>query len=90
MSLLNAKAYGHWANHTPAWEWENSGRAIGYGANLGLRYALSGNIQTELGYYYNYVKSTNCTETLNGELIPQLVDLEYEQQGLYLGLVLLF
>lgn len=89
MLFLKAKAYGHWANHDPAWNWENSGRARGYGANLGLRYVLSGNIQTELGYYYNNVKSTDCTETLNGELLTQLVDLEYEQQGLYLGLVLL-
>lgn len=90
MVFLKAKAYGHWGNHNPAWNWENSGRTMGYGADLGLRYALSGNIQTELGYYYNYAKSTDCTETLNEELIPQLVDLEYQQQGLYLGLVLLF
>lgn len=90
LSLLNTKAYGHWANHDPAWNWENSGRTIGYGANLGVRYALSGKFQTELGYYYNYAKATGCAETLNGELLSQLVDLEYEQQGLYLGLVLLF
>ncbi len=90
VSFLSTKAYGHWANHSPAWDWENTGKTVGYGGNIGLKYAFNSNIHAELGYYYNYVKSTGCSETLNEVLISQLVDLEYEQQGAYLGLVLLF
>jgi opacity protein-like surface antigen len=90
LSLLNAKAYGHWANHDPAWNWENSGRATGYGAEIGLKYLFNNNIQAELGYGFNYAKVTGCREILNGDLIAQLVDLEYESKGLHAGLILLF
>ncbi len=90
LSFLKINAYGHWGNHIPAWNWENTGRTVGYRANIGLKYAFSENIQAELGYYYNYAKSTGCKEILNGDLLTQLVDLEYEQKGLHLGLILLF
>ena len=90
VSLLNTRAYGHWANHTPAWNWEDTGRTVGYGASLGLKYIFSSNVQAELGYYYNYAKSSGCKETLNGDLLAQLVDLEYESKGLRAGLIILF
>ncbi len=88
--ILNAKAYGHWANHDPAWNWENEGRAVGYGANIGMKYGFNSNIQAELCYYYNHVKAIECSEILNGSLLAQLVDLEYEQKGWRAGLVILF
>ncbi|NLW49003.1 MAG: omptin family outer membrane protease [Firmicutes bacterium] len=89
-SFLNAKAYGHWANHIPAWNWENTGNTLGYGADVALKYTFNSNIRAELGYYYNYANFSGCNEILNGELIPQLVDLKYERKGLYAGMVLLF
>ena len=90
VSFLSSKAYGHWANHNPAWNWENTGRTVGYGAEIGLKYIINNNLQAKLGYFYNYAKSTGCRETLNGELLAQLVDLEYERKGLQAGLVLSF
>ncbi|MGE5604323.1 MAG: hypothetical protein ACM3YE_01370 [Bacteroidota bacterium] len=90
ISFLSAKAYGHWANYTPAWNWENRGRTVSYGATIGLRYNLNDKVQAELGYIYSYAKFTGCRETLNGDLVVQKVDLEYERKGLHLGLVLLF
>lgn len=90
LSFLDTIAYGHWANHTPAWNWENAGKAAGYEANIGLKYSLSGKIQVEIGYYYNYAKSSECSETLNGVLLPQLVDLEYEQKGWRADLIIMF
>ena len=90
LTFLNADACGHWANHTPAWDWENTGKTIGYGGEIGLKYIINNNIQAKLGYGYNYAKATGCKEILNGDLIAQLVDLEYERKGLYAGLILLF
>lgn len=90
LSFLNARAYGHWANHTPAWNWEDAGKTVGYIANVGLKYAFNSNIQAELGYCYNYAKFSGGRETLNGELLPQLVDLEYEWKGWHTGLSMLF
>lgn len=90
LSFLNIKAYGHWANHSPAWNWEDTGRAVGYGASFGLKYVFNSNVQAELGYCYNYAKSSGCKEILNGDLLAQLVDLEYERKGWHGGLIILF
>jgi hypothetical protein len=85
-SFLHTKAYGYWNNHSPAWEWTDTGDTIGYTANIDLKYEIMRNVYTELGYYYSYSKATNCEETLNGVLLSQPVDLEYQQRGLYLGM----
>lgn len=90
VSLLSVKAYGHWANHDPAWNWENTGRTLGYGVGLGLQYAFSSQIQAEIGYRYHYAQADGCREILNGSLLSQVVDLELEQQGLYAALKVLF
>lgn len=88
--FLRTKADGHWANYTPAWNWENTGRTVGYRVDIGLKYAFNNNIQAGIGYCYNYAKATECREILNGTLLSQLVDLQYEQEGLHAGLIVLF
>lgn len=89
-SYLAAKAYGHWANHLPAWEWNNSGNTFGYDISLGLNYAFNQNRKAELGYYYSYAKMTNGNETLDygdGMAISSSgIDLGYTQKGYYIGL----
>lgn len=30
ITALHTKAYGHWANHSSAWDWTNSGHTWGY------------------------------------------------------------
>lgn len=90
LSFLRVKAYGHWANYTPAWNWENTGRVIGHGINLGLQYAFSSQIQAEIGYRYHHAQADGCREILNGSLLSQVVDLEIEQEGLYAALMVLF
>lgn len=89
VSLLSAKAYGHWANHDPAWNWENTGRALGYGIDLGLQYAFGSRIQAEIGYGYHYAQADGCREILNGYLLSQVVDLKLEQQSFYAALMVL-
>jgi opacity protein-like surface antigen len=86
VSFLHVKAYGLWNNHSPAWEWKDTGNTVGYRANIGLKYKLRYNVDAELGYYYSYAKATDCEEALNGELLSQPVDLKYRQRGFYLGL----
>ncbi len=88
--FLNTEAYGHWANHDPAWNWKDTGKTVGYMADIGLKYAFNSNIHAELGYCYYYAKANECKETLNGTMLPQLVNLEYQQKGWHLGLVMLF
>lgn len=90
VSLLSAKAYGHWANHDPAWNWENTGRALGYGVDLGLQYAFDNQFQAEIGYGYYHTQADGCKEILNGYLLSQVVDLELEQHGFYAALMVLF
>lgn len=90
VSVLSANARGHWANHDPAWNWENTGRAFGYGVDLGLQYVLGSRIQAEIGYRHHYVQADGCREILNGYLLSQEVDLELEQQGLYAALMVSF
>ena len=90
LSFLRVKAYGHWANYTPAWNWENTGRVLGHGINLGLQYAFSSQIQAEIGYRYHHAQADGCREILNGSLLSQVVDLEIEQEGLYAALMVLF
>jgi opacity protein-like surface antigen len=89
-SYLDAKAYGYWANHSPAWNWTDSGHTWGYDMNLGLKYAINQNIKAELGYYYSYAKMTDGNEVLNENngTIDNLsgIDLGYKQKGYYLGL----
>jgi opacity protein-like surface antigen len=90
VSLLHTKAYGCWNNHSPAWEWTDTGDTIGYRAKIGLQYEILRQVSLELGYYYSYFKATNCEEVLNGALLSQPVDLKYQQRGLYLGINLRF
>lgn len=89
-SYLHTKAYGHWANHSPAWDWTNSGYTWGYDLNLGFKYAINQNIKVELGYYYSYAKMTDGNEVLNKNngTVYNLsgIDLEYKQKGYYFGL----
>lgn len=89
-SYLNAKAYGDWENHSPAWTWTDAGNTLGCDMNIGLKYSLNKNTTTELGYYYSYAKMTGGNEVLNqnnGE-IDNLsgIDLGYTQRGYYFGL----
>jgi opacity protein-like surface antigen len=89
-SYLSAKAYGHWANHFPSWDWENSGNALGFDVNIGLLYTFRKNMMAELGYYYSYAKMTDGTERLNynNGITTNYsgIDLGYKQRGYYLGL----
>jgi hypothetical protein len=87
---MEAKAYGHWANHTPAWNWVNKGKALGYEAKIGLNYKFTKNTSTTIGYYYSYAKADRTDETLDtgSQIItlPGMVDLEYQTQGYYFSL----
>jgi opacity protein-like surface antigen len=89
-SYLNAKAYGHWANHFPPWDWENSGNALGFDVTIGLIYILHKNMMAELGYYYSYAKMTDGMESLNYNNGVSNnysgIDLGYKQRGYYFGL----
>jgi len=89
-SYLNAKAYGHWANHLPPWDWENSGNTLGFDLNIGLIYTFHKNMMAELGYYYSYAKMTDGKERLdynNGTSVEYSgIDLGYKQRGYYFGL----
>lgn len=89
-SYLAAKAYGHWANHFPAWDWKNSGKALGYNLNLGLLYTFHKNMVAEFGYYYSYAKMTDGKESLNynNGIASNYsgIDLGYKQRGYYFGL----
>lgn len=64
-SFLQATANGHWANHSPAWDWTDSGNTVGYNMNIGLKYAFNRNASLEVGYYYLYEKMTDGSENLN-------------------------
>lgn len=89
-SFLKAAANGHWANHSPAWDWTDSGDTFGYSVNVGLKYAFSRNTLAEIGYYYSYAKMTNGSEFLNynNGISDKFsgIDLEYKQRGYYFGL----
>ena len=89
-SFLNTKAYGHWANHSPAWDWKNTGQTLGYDINLSLKYTVNKNIKAELGYYYAYAKMLHGNETLNfnngSTSTFSGIDLGYVQRGFYSGL----
>jgi opacity protein-like surface antigen len=89
-SYLTTKAYGHWANHFPAWDWGNSGNTVGYNLNLGLLYTFHKNIVAEIGYYYSYAKMTDGKESLNynNGISSNYsgIDLGYKQRGYYIAL----
>jgi hypothetical protein len=96
-SALETKAYGHWANHDPAWNWVDIGYTMGWAVQAGVEYAITANVKAQLGYNMNYVKNyfnlSACEETLTGEgfaeggeIIPNEVILHDRQQGFYLGL----
>lgn len=85
-SYVDAKAYGHWANHSPAWNWVNSGSALGYAVNAGVEYQFDKGSSAEVGYSYNYMKAKGANETLNDSLVSNEVDLTYKQAGIYFGL----
>jgi opacity protein-like surface antigen len=100
VTLLETKAYGHWTNYDPAWNWVDSGYTVGWTANLGLQYAIARNFYVELGYYGNYAKTyfnqLACDEFITGEglaaggeELTDRVGLRYQQQGFRLGLKLL-
>lgn len=89
-AYLQAKAYGHWANHFPPWDWENTGNALGYNLNLEFMYTFNKNMTAELGYYYSYAKMKNGSERLsdNNGMSANFsgIDLRYKQRGYYFGL----
>lgn len=89
-SYLATKAYGYWANHSPAWDWTDYGNTFGYDMNIGLKYAFNKDTKAELGYYYSYAKMINGNEILdynNGTATSSSgIDLGYAQRGYYLGL----
>lgn len=89
-SFLKATANGHWANHSPAWNWTDSGDALGYSVNIGLKYAFTRNNLAEIGYYYSYAKMINGSEFLNynNGISDNFsgIGLEYKQRGYYFGL----
>lgn len=101
VSVLETKAYGHWANHNPAWDWVDSGYTLGLNGNLALQYTITSNVLAELGYYSSYAKNyfdlDACDESITGEGLPEtgalLIDeviLRYKQQGFRLGLKVRF
>lgn len=89
-SFFKATANGHWMNHSPAWDWTDSGDTFGYNMNIGLKYAFTRNTLAEIGYYYSYAKLTNGSETLNynNGISDKFsgIGLEYKQRGYYFGL----
>jgi hypothetical protein len=101
LAVLETKAYGHWNNYDPAWNWVDSGYTVGWTAKLNLQYAITRNLYVELGYYGNYAKNyldlLACDEFITGEGLDaggeELTDrvrLRYKQQGFCLGLRALF
>jgi opacity protein-like surface antigen len=85
-SFLSAEAYGHWANHYPAWNWVDSGDTVGYLLSAGATYAFNDRLSGHLGYQYGYAKAKDCVEVLNGAQLEQAIDLKYEQSNIYAGL----
>jgi hypothetical protein len=101
LSALETKAYGHWANHDPAWNWVDDGFTLGWRADFGMRYAITRNISAELGYSANYARNyfglSVCDENIggegldeNGEFMADRVVLSYWQQGIRIGLKFIF
>jgi hypothetical protein len=90
LKQMTAKAYGHWANHVPAWNWENDGEAWGYDAKIGLNYGFNANTSANLGCYYSFAKANRTDETMNTGTqildLPSIADLQYKKQGYYFGL----
>ena len=86
VAYLDAKTYGHWSNHTPAWDWVDAGNTFGYNLNAALQYNIRKNLSAELGYFNQFAKATGCDEVLNGSFLPGMVDLKYAQHGMRFGL----
>lgn len=86
---LTAKAYGHWANHDPAWNWVDHGKTWGYELKTGIKYAFNKDTSTRLGYYYSYAKAKEMNELLDRGTdvlyFPKDIDLRYVQRGYYFG-----
>lgn len=87
---LTAKAYGHWANHNPAWDWVDRGKTWGYEIKTGLKYAFTKDTATRIGYYYSYAKAKGIDELLDqgggyGAYFKKDIDLRYVQRGYYFG-----
>lgn len=96
LAALETKAHGIWNNHSPAWDWENTGYTLGIRADLGLSYAITEHIAAKLGYYYVYAKNSFdldvCDEHITGAGYPDggtvyenSVILRHEQRGLRFG-----
>lgn len=101
LTAIQTTAYGHWANHDPAWDWVDSGYAVGWTADASLRYSIDRHIRVELGYFSgsmgNLFGLSACDETItgegldpNGESILDQVILGYAYQGFRIGLSVLF
>lgn len=85
-----ANAYGHWANHVPAWNWVNKGETWGYDVKAGLNCKLGKHTAAALGYYYSHAKAYRTDETMDdGSQItelPGIADLTYTKHGYYFSL----
>lgn len=90
LKQLTTKAYGHWANHTPAWNWVNKGKTWGYDATVRLIYDCNKDTSTNFGYYYSYAKAKGIDERLTDGIstvdLPGQIDLRYVLHGYYFGL----
>ncbi|MDU4962181.1 MAG: hypothetical protein E6X17_16105 [Sporomusaceae bacterium] len=84
---LTAKAFGHWANHSPAWNWVDRGKTWGYTVKTGFSYAFTQDTSVSLGYRYSYAKANGADEVLDRVTdilyIPGDIDLRYVQRGYY-------
>ena len=86
LTILSARANGHWANHDPAWDWVDTGNGLGFSGGLGMEYALGEKLLVNIRYDYFYANIPGCKEALNGEALEESVGLRYEQAGVFIGL----
>lgn len=89
-AYLRMRAYGHWANHSPAWNWVDSGRTWGRTLSTSLRYDFDKQTNITLSYRYFRAKGTGMNESLDTgtgvSYLPGQVDLRYTQRSYFFGL----
>lgn len=86
VAVLGIKAYGHWANHDPAWDWVDTGSTLGFAVDSGIEWAFNPNLSANIGYDYYYANFSGCEEILNGVPLEEAVTLIYRRAGVMLGL----